>query len=347
MKSKIYALSVIAAFVLNAFGLILIGAPSAQAKDSGELVTLLPDSDLIVTLDTQRLMSQSLPQIMSANQPLLAKINQQIDDIKAKTGLDLRQFDLVTVGATAKQKSAGKISFEPLVLARGSFNPRVLVAAVKLASNGKYREEKIGERSIYVFTVKEIVAENKPDGKNSVSDKFFDEIEKGLTGEIAITNYNDTTLAFGTTAKVRELLEGKTRAAKEITDPIYQNPNALMNFSARLPNGLADFFKIDNDELGKSLRAIRQVSGNFDVTENNAALAVKARTQTADQARQLQDTVEVLQMFGKSVFGDSKSADKQVYARLAENAQISRSTNELSIKVAIPQSDIDVLIGKK
>ena len=347
MKSKIYALTIAAAFFLNAFGLVLTSAPTAQAKDGGELVTLLPDSDLIVTLDTQRLMSQSLPQILSANQPLLEKINRQIDDIKTKTGLDLRQFDLITVGATAKSKGAGKISFEPLVLARGSFDPRVLVAAVKLASNGKYREEKIGDRAIFVFTVKEIVEKNKPKGNDSMVDKTFDKITQGLTGEIAITNYNDNTLAFGTTAKVREMLEGKTRAAKEVTDPIYQNPNALMNFSARLPNGLADFIKIENDEVGKSLRAIRQISGNLDVTENSAALALKARTQTVEQAKQLQDLIDVAQTFGKSIFSDSKSADKQVYGRLAENAQVSRANNELSISVAIPQADIDILIGKK
>ncbi len=345
MKNKIFALFVLTAFILSAVALIF--ADTKTSKTNNELAALLPASDMVVTLDAQRLFNQALPQVLSANQEMLGEINAHIDALKSKTGLDARQFQQVAVGLTTKQISAKDVEFEPFVLARGSFNSGALLAVAKMASNGKYREEKIGSRTVYIFTPKEIAEANKPTTKNSFLSKILDKVTKNLTREVAITTYDDKTLAFGTPARVREAFGTKTRIAADVLGLVNRNPNAVVSFGGRMPNGMSAFLPFENDELGKNLDSIRQVSGGLNIGDGNATLSVTAKTLKDEQAQGLKDTMEGLQVLGKAFLGGSKSADKQVYARMVENAKISRNGSEVSFDLQVPQTDIDVIISKK
>ena len=345
MKNKIFALFILAAFVLSAVALIF--ADTKSSKRGNELAALLPASDMVVTLDAQRLFNQALPQVLAANPKTLAEINARVDELKGKTGLDARQFQQVAVGLATRQISAQNIEFEPFVLARGNFNSGALVAVAKMASGGTYREEKIGSRTVYIFTPKEIVEKNKPTASNSYFSKILDKITKNLTREVAVTTYDDKTLAFGTPARVREAFETKTRVASDVLGLVNRNPNAVASFGGNMPSGMSAFLPFDNDELGKNLDAIRQISGGLNIGGGNAALSVTAKTLKDEQAQGLKDAIEGLQMLGKAFLGASKSPDKQVYARMIENAKISRVGSEVSFDLQVPQTDIDVLIGKK
>jgi hypothetical protein len=344
MKNKIFALFILAAFVLSAVALIF--ADTKTSKANNELAALLPASDLVVTLDAQRLFNQALPQVLAANPKTLAEINAHVDELKSKTGLDARQFQQVAIGLATRQISAKDVEFEPFVLARGNFNSGALVAVAKMAS-GTYREEKIGGRTVYIFTAKEILDKNKPTASNSYFSKIFDKITKSLTREVAVTTYDDKTLAFGTPARVREAFETKTRVASDVLGLVNRNPNAVVSFGGNMPNGMSAFLPFDNDELGKNLDAIRQISGGLNIGSGNAALSVTAKTLKDEQAQGLKETMEGLQMLGKAFLGASKSPDKQVYARMIENAKIARVGSEVSFDLQVPQTDIDVLIGKK
>lgn len=345
MKNKIFALFILAAFVLSAVALIF--ADPKTSKSNNELAALLPASDMVVTLDAQRLFNQALPQILSANPGMLSEINGHIDELKSKTGLDARQFQQVAVGLTTKQIAPKTIEFEPFVLARGNFNSGALVAVAKMASGGKYREEKIGSRTVYVFTPKEIIEKNKPQTSNSYLSKILGKVTKSLSREVAVTTYDDKTLAFGTPARVREAFETKTRISSDVLGLVNRNANAVVSFGGNVPNGLSQFLPFENDEIGRNLDAIRQISGGLNVGGASAALSLSARTLRDEQAQGLKETVEGLQMLGKAFLGGSKSPDKQVYARMVENAKISRAGNEVSFDLQVPQTDIDVLVGKK
>jgi hypothetical protein len=50
-------------------------------------------------------------------------------------------------------------------------------------------------------------------------------------------------------------------------------------------------------------------------------------------------------MLGKAFLGNAKGADKQVYARLIENVKFTALGNEVSMNLAIAQTDIDFLVG--
>ena len=345
MKNKIFALFILTTFVLSAVALSF--ADTKTAKAGNELAALLPASDMVVTLDAQSLVSRALPQILSANQEMLGEINAHIDALKNKTGLDARQFQQVAVGLATKQTGAKDVDFEPFVLARGGFNPGTLLAAAKLASNGKYREEKIGTRTVYIFTMKEVVEQNKPMVKNSFFSKILDKVTKNLKNEVAVTTFDDKTLAFGTTARVREAFETKTRVGADVLDLVNRNPNAVIAFGGKMPNGMSGLLPFDNDELGKNIDSIRQMSGALNIGDGNAVISVMAKTLRDEQAQGLYDTVDVLRTLGKMALGGSKAADKRVYARMIENAKITRAGSEISLDLQVPQTDIDVIVGRK
>lgn len=340
MKSKIFVLLIIAAFLLSVVGMIF--ADTKKSAKANQLAVLLPASDMVVTMDAQRVFNQALPQIFSANQENLAEINSKIDDFKTKTGLDARQFQQIAIGISTKQISAKEVDYEPFVLARGTFNADSLVAVAKFASNGKYREEKVAGRTVYVFTTQEIIEKNKPQASNSMIDRLI----RSLTKEIALTTYDNNTLAFGSLARVREAFQTKTRVGNDVLSLANRNPNAIMNFGAKFPNGLSNLIVLENDELGKSLDGIRQVSGAMNIENGGANLSLAAKTAKEDQAQSLHNLIEGLRFFGNIVRGQ-KGEDKKVYARMIDGFKINRSGSELSFDLQVPQADIDILLGKK
>ncbi|MDQ3132957.1 MAG: hypothetical protein M3Q99_19680 [Acidobacteriota bacterium] len=347
MKNRFLPLFLLFALSLNALGASFADVKSAVKNQSGQLVALLPASDAVMTFDAKRFMNDALPQILSGNQPMLSKILAHVDEVKAKTGIDLRQFEQVAVGVTAKQITAKEYDFEPVIVARGQINSGALLAAAKLAANGKYREEKVGGKSVFVFAAKEIAAANKPQNPTAKNGQMIDKIIGKLSQEIAVSAFDQNTLAFGTAARVRQTIESKTRVGTDIANLLNKKQSPVMNFAAKLPGGLKQFIPLDNDELGKNIDAIQYLYGSMNVVGDNTALELTAKTLTAAQAQELYETLEGLQMIGKVFLGSAKGADKQVYARMIENAKFTHAANEVKLDLQVQQSDINVLIGAK
>lgn len=349
MRNKFFALFVGLAFVMNGVGTVFADTKTnKKTNQSSALVALLPASDGVVTFDIQKILNEAVPQVLSGKPLMLADINRAIDDVRGKTGIDLRQFEQVVVGIALRQTETQELNIEPVVMARGKYNAGALLALGRMASNGKYREEKIGERTIYIFSGKEIVGQNKPQQtKGSPFDRAIDRMIENLSKEFAVASYDNGTLVFGSVARVRETFEGKTHVGTDVSDALLRKPNAAMSFSLNVPNGMSQFVKLDNDELGATLDAIRQVSGALEVGDNNAGFSVTAKTLKADQAQKLQQTLEGLQMFGKMALGSSKSADSKVFGRMIDNAKFSRAANEVTLDLQVPQSDINILLGVK
>jgi hypothetical protein len=348
MKNKFFALLTVCAVMLSAVSVGFADTKrQKKAKNENQLLALLPNSDAAMTVDSKRFFDDALPQILSGNQPMLAGILGKFDEIKSKTGIDAKQFQQVAIGVNAIKGEGNQYNFEPLLLARGQFNAAGLIAVAKIASNGKYREEKIGEKTVYVFSAKEIIEQNKGKISNSMIVKIVDKMLAGLSNDLAVTTYDNNTLALGSLARVREMFETKTRISGEVLGLVSRKPNSIINFGAKVPSGLSQFIDLDNDELGKNLDAIRFLSGSMDVLDGNTAVSMSAKTINAEQAKGLKDTLDGLQVVGKALLGGAKSPDKKVYARMVENAKIAQNGNEVMLDLQVQQADLNVIIGEK
>jgi hypothetical protein len=329
---------ILAIFVLSVLVFTLGGSTFADSKtkkgNGSELVSLLPASDGVVILDIQRFFGEALPRLLSGNQPMFDKITGEIEKFQSKSGIDIRQFDSIAAGVTTRTLGAKKYEVEPVIIARGQISSAALIGAAKLASDGKYTEETIGDRVIYIFPTSKIAT-----GPVGTEAKKLDE-------KIAVTAIDSTTIAFGSLPRVRQTVEAKTKVGLDITSLLNGNPNAVTSFAGKMPAGMKSFVPLENDELGKTIDSIRYVYGNADVIAESANVHVAARTLSNADAKGLFDTLNGLQMLGKAFLGGAKGDDKKVYARMIESVKFSTKANEVMIDLQVPQSDIDILVGK-
>lgn len=344
MKHRLIASIVLCVMTLNLGGNAIADVPSKRVAKirTNQLVALLPASDGVVTLDVKRFFNDALPKVLSANQPMLGKILGKLDELQSKTGIDLRQFEQIAAGVTAVKVKEKEYDFEPVVLARGQINSGALIGAAKLAANGKYREERVGAKTIYIFQAKEIAAQHKPAVKDPA---MVDKVIGKLSREIAVTAFDANTVAFGAYSRVRDTVEGKSKVGTELTSLLNRKEVSVMNFAAKVPAGMSSFVPLDNDELGKNIESIKFIFGNMDVVGDNAVVHMTAKTLQNAQATSLLETLEGLQLVGKAILGGSRGADKQVFARMIDNVKFSANGNEVSLDLQIPQSDIDILVG--
>lgn len=348
MKNKIFAAFAGIMLLVDLAGVSLAantGPRKAETPQVNDLVALLPSSDAIVTLDAKRFFRDALPQLLSANQPMLAAITGKIDELQQTTGIDLRQFEQVAGGFALKPGKGKDVSFDPVLIARGTIKAGGLVSLVKIASNGKYTEQKVGERTIYIFSTNDITLKNAPAAANSKVGAAVNRSVNSLTSEIAVSAYDENTLVFGSVGRVRQTLAGMTRVEGTLTNLLSRDPDALASFAGKTPFGMTRYLPLENDELGKTLDSIRFLSGSMSVANGTAAVKMAAQTTTPERAQSLLETLEGLQSIGKAFLGGAKGQDKEVYSRMIDNARFARTANEVRFDLSVQQSDIDILVG--
>lgn len=342
MTKKIFCLTLVMLFALNAVAFADVKKTKTKAAQGNQLIALLPASDGVIAVDVQRLLSEALPQILSASPQKLGEANAALEDIKSRTGLDVRQFEQIAIGVNLKTGST-----DPVMLARGKYNAAALLAVIKLATSGKHREEKIGDRSVYVFSIKELAGSVKAKAAtNSVLAKIFETVLKNMPDELAVTAFDAKTLALGSAARLRETFETKTKVGADVLAMVNRKPNAIVSFGANTPNGLTQFVELE-DELGATLAAVRQIHGALDVGGQSATLAVTAKTLDAEKATFLKDTMETAQQMFGGLLGRSNREDQKVYSRLLKGAKITQTGTQVAVDLQVPQSDINILLGVK
>ncbi len=347
MKTRFFATAAIAVLLLNIAGFAWTDTGRLQAnnRQATRLVSLLPASDGVAVFDSKRFFDNALPQLLSANQPVLGAIMAKISEMQNHTGIDFRKFDQVVVGVTMQPTAAKKVNVDAVAIASGDISAGALVAVVKLASNGTYREEKIGEHTVYVFSPKAVIQKSTVKTTNSKITNAVDHALSGLNKEIAVTTLDNNTLAIGSIARVHETLEARTHVAADISGLLSAKETAVGSFALKTPGGMSALLPLDNDQLGKDLDSIQYITGSVDVAPTGTSLQMMARTNQPEQAKDLKDTLEGLQMLGGAFLGGSKRADQQLYGRIVKNARIDAHGNDVTLDLTIPQSDINILVA--
>lgn len=340
MKKLIVSALLLSAFILPSGAVTADNnTPAAKKAQGQQLVALLPASDGVAVIDVKRFFADGMPRLLSGNTAFLAEITGKIDEIQTRTGIDPRQFEYAAVGVSARKLGPKKYDMDPVVILRGQANAAGLIAAGKVAANGKYREERVGDKAIYIFSAKDIAAQSK--AAPNVADKVAKELS-----EVAVTALDSVTLAVGDPARVRQTVEARTKVGTDIIGFLARKEGGIVNFAAKAPEGMSAFLPLDNDELGRNIDAIRYVFGIFDVTADGAAASVTAKTIQNAQAVSLSETLQGLQVLGKALLGSSKAADKQALVRLIDAAKITNAGSEVSVDLRVPQADIDILVSK-
>lgn len=311
-----------------------------------ELASLLPDSDGVMTIDTQRLVGSALPTMLSSNPKLLLKINGEVEKFKQNSGMDLRSFDRIAVGMKYAQVG-DSTSLDMVMLARGSSAVTDLERVAKIASKGEYSKTTAGARTIYLFSGAKLIKDKKP---NQIDGSFFEgtanKFMSSLSGELALTAYDSNTIAFGNKERVMAAIGNNKRVSNELLTMINKNSGSLGAISMNTPAGVSEFIEMDDDELGTMLDSIRSMHGKLDLVDGVTKISVAAVTSESGPAEDLAITIDAMKGFGAKILKGNKGADKKAYGRMLENLTVEQTDKEVSIELSVPQADMDVIISR-
>lgn len=320
--------------------LVLLVAGTAFAQRSRtaaatprHIASSLPPSDAVAVINVARVLNEALPKMLADNPAKLAEVTAELARFKTQTGLDARSFEQLALGFSYKYPREGVTKVSTIALARGSFNAGALVAAGRLAANGKYVEEKYQGKTIYVFSLDRQVR------MLGVWDVKI--------GDLAVTALDGNNLALGDREGVRgaiDAIRSGKHAAPALLALATRDPNAIAGFGGNISPALLENLNLGNATIARELTAVRQVYGTLGMTDSDLELMITARAVDNDSAKNLSDSVEGLRLLGGFAIGRMSGA-KGLLARTAvDNLKVTTVGNELQIKTAVGQSQIAPLI---
>ena len=346
MIRKVTAAIAVLVLVLGILGsFIAMGqAESSRTAGTNPLVAMLPASDVVVVGDGKRFFTEA-PKLLAANQKALGELLAHLDQLQAKTGVDLRKFETFAAGASVTKLEGPGHKVAPVVIARGSIDSAQVIEAAKKAAEGKAKEESVNGRTMFVVSSKDVMELAKKHAPASANHKKVEDKVAHAMDDLAIAATGPNTVVFGYASRVRETLEAKSKVNDELLGLLAKKPAGIANFAAKVPGGMSSLLPLDNDDLGMIINSVKAVYGAADVANGQATVSVTAVTEKADQAEELKGTLEGLKSLGQSFLGASKAADKKLYAKLLSSVKLANVGNELNLDLAIPQGDIDAIVA--
>ncbi|WP_352432030.1 hypothetical protein [Pyrinomonas sp.] len=346
MKAKTFLLKIFLLFSIPIFPLAIVSAQQRQQRALNQtsprtaqksapadpLLAALPTSDAVMLVNLTRLLNDALPRIYAGDPAKLAKVNAEIDGFRARTGIDPRSFERVAVGARFVNTPSGASKIETVALAHGKFNAGTMLAAGRLAAKGKYREEQHQGRSIYIFTI-----ENQT--------KLLGLFPARL-GEVAVAEIDANTLALGTPSRVRAALiaqQGTGRVDGELVALATRNGNALIGFGGTVPD-ISSMNVLGNDEVSRAIAAVRQFYGSIDTTAQGFEMLLTARSQSAEQAKYLGDTLAAIKQIGGAMASQLPGNRGRLAQVALGNLNITTRGNEVQLQLQLPQAEVGNLV---
>ena len=298
------------------------------------LLSSLPQSDAVAQVKVKQLLNEALPRILANNPTKLSEVNASISRFQERTGLDPRMFQQVAIGVRYTYPSEGVTKLQTVALANGSFSANAMVAAGRVASNGKYREEKYQDKTLYIFTLEENI-------------KLLGLFDFRI-GELAAAPLDANVLALGDPIAVRGAIDA-SRQRKPVNAELIalasRDPNAVIGFGSNMSRQLIGNLDIGNAPIASDLKNLRQVYGSVSTTQSDLQLFLAARAVNAQAAQSLGDTLEGLKQFG-ALFVGRLSGAKGVLAKSAlSNLKIVSDANELQIRTTVAQAEVGPLFG--
>jgi hypothetical protein len=305
-----------------------------NAPAAPTLLASLPESDAVAHVKVSQLLNEAMPRILANNPAKLSEVNASLDRFKERTGLDPRMFQQIALGTRYTYPSEGVVKLQTVALANGSFSAPAMMAAGRVASNGKYREEKYKDKTIYIFTLDENI-------------KLLGVFDFRI-GELAAAPLDANVLALGDPIAVRGAIDAsrqRKRTNVELIALASRDPNAIIGFGSNMTEQLVGNLDIGNAPITADLKTLRQVYGSVGTTESDLQLFLAARAVNAQAARNLGDTLEGLKQFGALLVGRLSGA-KGVLAKSAlANMKIVTDANELQIRTNVAQAEVGPLLG--
>src|SRR6476620_8008271 len=323
---KSFAAATLLTISVLSIGIAQRNHPTSGPKAAQSLLASLPPSDDVAIINSGRVFNEALPKLLAENPAKLAEVTNELVKFKTQTGLDPHSFEQIALGLSYKYPRDGVTKVSTVALARGTFNAGAMVAAGRLATNGRYIEQKYQGKTIYIFG--------------------FDRQVRLLglwdmkVRDLAVAALDGNTLVLGDLDGVRGSIDA-TRIGKhpgaELITLASRDPNAIVGFGGNISPKLLENLSLSNDTIARELTAVRQLYGTLGMSAAELELMLTARTVDTYSAKNLSDTVDGLKQLG-GLFINRMTGAKGTLARSAlDNLKTTTTGNELQVRTAVAQ----------
>jgi hypothetical protein len=203
-------------------------APTTPATSSPAMqgvinsLSQLPEADAMMYINPQRIINEVLPKFLTAKD--LEEMHKGFEAAKTQAGIDPAKIEYLVIAIRFKKPTAD-LNFqapELMVVSSGDFSAEALLGLARMASQGRLRDEKYGNKTIGLMTIEPIAKESE---KNPLLKSFT---------ELGVVALNANTIAAGSPGYLRAAIdagEGKDRISSAAINWLVRDPNALLSFA--------------------------------------------------------------------------------------------------------------------
>ena len=182
----------------------------------------LPEADGLIYINPQRILNEVLPKFLPAKD--LEDMRKGFEEAKKNAGIDPAKVDYLVIAVRFK-KPTDDLNFQApefMVVSSGDFSADSLLVMARMATQGKLRDEKYGDKTMGLMTIDPIAKESE---KTPLLKSFT---------EVGIVALNANTIATGSPGYLRAAIDagdGKERISTEALNFLVRDPNALISFA--------------------------------------------------------------------------------------------------------------------
>ena len=203
-------------------------APTTPATSSPAMqgvinsLSQLPEADAMMYVNPQRIINEVLPKFLTPKD--LEEMHKGFEAAKTQAGIDPAKVEYLVIAIRFKKPTAD-LNFQApefMVVSSGDFSAEALLGLARMASQGKLRDEKYGNKTIGLMTIEPIARESE---KNPLLKSFT---------ELGVVALNANTIATGSPGYLRAAIdagEGKERISSAAINWLVRDPNALLSFA--------------------------------------------------------------------------------------------------------------------
>lgn len=306
----------------------------SPASATNELIGLLPASDVIATVDVNRLFNELLPRLVNLQAGGLEKTAKELAEFTQKTGIDPSKVQNAVLGFSLEgTQGKGVILVSGVDLTA----PQIEAAMKEFKSEFKTSDYK-GK------TVFNIISKVKAPEAGPLSVK---------TDETALVALGGQKFAFGDLSAVKNVIDISSGAAKGGVSTTMAGAlgetraSALLRFALNVPENLKQEAAGQGD-LFKSVAAIKMILGTFDVAGDfSLSLDALMRTPSQKDATELEEGLKGLVSLIKGIFGGGSGDPKMdVIGQVLDQIKVGSNVNDVSLSIMLPRAMLDQLVKK-
>ena len=340
---------------------------TAQTGGARENLSSFPDAQVVMFLNSQRLLTEALPRVVPQ-----AELDKMFADVQKETNFDPRSIHFVAVGARFREPFSSQTPPDFIVMVKGDFNADALLSIARMAAGAQHTQETYKGRKLDVFDMTKPKKQDASSAGGSGQQPHTQQQPQFQAvpppspfPQLAAATMDSSTIIFGVPAFVRAAVDAadasEGRIRPDLLELVTRNPDNLLSLAGDIPASFADMLKStgmpQNAEIERIVRSLRQVQLSVQMTAADFGLQSIVKTDTAENANSINGLIELGLGFARmgieeelnKVPANKPDERERMQAALAlvNSIRNTASDNEVQLTLSVPQATVATFVQKE